>query len=71
MDTEHLRHLIDNDYQADARLESGQHRLGYEVRDETTPQHGRNEQNEADHCGEGGGGGNLFCVCRRGVELRR
>ena len=37
--------------QADARLESCQHRLGYKVRDETTAKHRRNKQDEADHCG--------------------
>ena len=41
VDAEDLRDLVDDDHEADARLESDQDRIGDEVRDEAEPQQGR------------------------------
>jgi hypothetical protein len=48
MDAQQLRDLIDDDDQADAGFEAGQHGLGDEVGDEAEPQRSRERRNRPD-----------------------
>jgi hypothetical protein len=70
---EEFRHLVEHDHQADARLETGQHRRGDEVGDETQAQHGGQQQHHAHQRGQGRGGGQQLrriAVGHREAELR-
>ena len=49
MDAEDLGQLIDDDHDADAGLESDQHRFGDEIGDESETQDGRQDQDRAHH----------------------
>ena len=52
VDAEQLGQLVDDDDEADPRLESGQHRFRNEIGQESEPQDARSEEHRADENGE-------------------